>query len=134
MTSHRASGIPVLTWNSGSWRTRVSYATHANTDVHYGASQRERHWRAGCPEKRHVQFGGGPLEKVHDLEPRWRPTLLHLQLLRTMPPPDGVCTLRLLRPEGLNQSPVARSTRQPAADVGGDSAHRRRAGCGRRWH
>src|SRR5207302_6237238 len=34
-----------------------------------------RHRRAGCPEMRHVRFGGGPSEKARRTAgPRWRPT------------------------------------------------------------
>ena len=40
---------------------------------------------------------------------RPRPRLVHLQLLRTMPAPDGLRPLRFLHPERLDQGPAARS-------------------------
>ena len=57
---------------------------------------------------------------------RPRPRLVHLQLLRTMPAPDGLRPLRFLHPERLHQSPAARSQGQPAAHARQHPAHRRR--------
>ena len=67
--------------------------------------------------------------QYYDLGPR----LLHLLVLRAMPAPHGLRTVRLLRPQGLRQGAAARGQGQPAAHARLRSADRRRTRRGRRW-
>ncbi|WP_240812625.1 tyrosine-type recombinase/integrase [Streptomyces sp. DASNCL29] len=57
---------------------------------------------------------------------RPRPRLVHLHLLRAVPAPHGLRTLRLLHPEGLQQGPVPGGRGEPAEDARRHPPDRRR--------
>jgi len=63
---------------------------------------------------------------------RHRPRLLHVQFLRTMSTPNGLCPLRFLHPEGLQQSATVGGQGKPPAHAGQRTAHRRRTSGSRR--
>src|SRR5205814_3282239 len=66
---------------------------------------------AGALKERGVSVTGGAPPAV--LRPRSR--VLHIQLLRAVPAPNGVRPLRLPCAKGLHQSTVGRSKRKPSA-------------------
>ncbi|MEU5438934.1 hypothetical protein AB0G73_37165 [Streptomyces sp. NPDC020719] len=54
----------------------VTATTESIADSPFGRTRWNRRWRAGCGDKSHARFGGGPSEKgPHQRTPRRRPTL-----------------------------------------------------------
>jgi integrase len=62
------------------------------------------------------------------------PRVLHLRLLRPVPPPHGLRQVPLLPPQGLDGGATPRRQDEPAPPVAGDPLARGRAGRGRGWH
>ena len=105
---------------------REDHPEHADQGLHRRRllrPQRAHHRGPHRPRRRHLRRRRRR-RALAALRPR--PRLLQLQLLRAVPAPDGLRPLRLLHPEGLHQSPAARSQGQPAADARRHPAHRRR--------
>jgi integrase len=84
-----------------------------------GHLQRPRHRGPRRPRCRHLRRGR---RRRTPAALRPRPRLVHLQLLRAMPAPNGSRPLRFLHRQGLDQGSVARSQGQPAAHARHHSA------------
>ena len=84
--------------------------------------QRPRYRGPRRPRRRRLR-SGRRRRTVATLRPR--PRLVHLQLLRAVPSPDGLRPLRFLHAERVHQGPAARSQGQPAAHARRDPTLRR---------
>ena len=96
---------------------RADHADHAGQGLHRRRLLRPQRPRdRGAARPRRDQTGARRQRRaVRVLRPRAR--LLHLQLLRAVPAPDGVRPLRLLHPQALERGAAARSEGRHAADA-----------------
>src|SRR4051795_5112126 len=103
------------------------HAEHANQGLHRRRLLRPQraHHRGADRPRGGAERRGGCGRSLAALRP-W-PRLLQLHVLRAVPPPDGLRTLRLLHSQAKRQGAAARGEGGRGPQAGADPAHRRRA-------
>src|SRR3954453_13261810 len=123
----RAAGLARTPLARDDAALRPDHAEHADQGLHRCRLLRPQraHHRGADRPRGGAERRGGCGRALAALRP-W-PRLLQLHVLRAVPPPDGLRTLRLLHSQAKRQGAAARSQGGRGPQAGADPAHRWRA-------